>query len=73
MTLSKLARAERTMDNCPCSPGEWVGRIESDDYTGEVGASTWVCPLNSHQDAARQWVELSTGRGSRFVAKAGRS
>lgn len=54
MTTAAQAEAERIMDTCPCSPDEWVGRVQVGDPS-TVGGSAWVCGLRSHREAAETY------------------
>lgn len=65
MTLSNAARAVRDMDACICSPSERVGRITTSLDDGE--ASTSVCGLAAHRDAAERWIRAITKGEPVFV------
>ena len=67
MTLSKAAQAVRDMEQCVCSPAEWVGRVTTSADDGE--ASTWVCGLAAHRDAAERWVRAVSRSEPAFVPK----
>lgn len=67
MTESKASRAVRDMEQCACGPSEWVGRVTTDKDDGE--ASTSVCGLAAHRDAAERWVRAITKSGPVFVPR----
>lgn len=67
MTMTKEAAAERDMERCLCNGSEHAGRVTTPADDGQ--ASTWVCGLAGHREAAERWVRAVTGQEPVFVPR----